>query len=40
VDLPVKKGAKIVSNCKLVLNADTISVTNYTEARLKTRLQQ
>lgn len=40
VELPVKKGAKIVSNCKLVLNADTISVTNYTEARLKTRLQQ
>lgn len=40
VELLVKKGAKIISNGKLILNADTISVTNYTEARLKTRLQQ
>lgn len=40
VELFVKKGAKIISNGKLILNADTISVTNYTEARLKTRLQQ
>ena len=39
VELLVKKGAKIISNGKLILNADTISVTNYTEARLKTRLQ-
>ena len=39
-ELLVKKGAKIISNGKLLLNADTISVTNYTEARLKTRLQK
>ena len=40
VSLLIKKDAEIASNCKLVLNADTIAVTNYTEAHLKTRLKQ
>lgn len=36
--LQVQKGAVITANSKLILNKDTICVTNYTQAHLKARL--
>lgn len=37
-ELPVSKGAKIFASSKLILNADTIAVSNYTQAHMKERL--
>lgn len=39
-ELPIQKGAIITANCKLILNSDTISVTNYTQSHIKARLKK